>query len=103
MHQYFDGIETPDGIPVVALRIGKIFEHDEEVCPGEKRRKVEVIVECKDERTAVVVGTHLKPGALRVSKTELMTSVYVQNATTFERCITHKYGVTKSLWAHIEK
>lgn len=62
-HQFVDGLNMPDRLPIVALRPGEMQE-EVELGPGHKRRKVVVDVVCRDENTFHSVAQMLREGSI---------------------------------------
>jgi hypothetical protein len=64
-----------------------------------KRERVDIVVECVDDGILGVLRNRMKTGSV-VDETEkkIFTSVFVEDAVDFERCLTHKYNETKFMW-----
>lgn len=100
-HQFVDGLNMPDKLPIIALKPGDIME-EIEVEGGQKRRKVMVDLECRDENTVEAVFTMLKPGSTRTGPLAFSTFVLVKDPSMFKDCLQWKYDDTKRKWKAVQ-
>ena len=107
LHDYFDGMMTIDGeagisdIPMIAIKPPE--EHDDfrdEMCgePPLKRKRVELVVECRNEEVGVIVEKRLKMGTEKLSATEYKTHIHVADASITCACLDWKYKKTCETW-----
>lgn len=86
-HDYFDGMMTVDcetgniDIPLIAIKPPGKREFREEMVGNLqlKRKRVEVVVECRGEAVGEIVGKQLKMGTERLSATQYKTPLHVEN------------------------
>lgn len=64
-----------------------------------ERERVDIAVECVDDGILEVLRHRVK-SEMSVDEREkkIFTSVFVEDANDFERCLTHKYNETKFMW-----
>jgi hypothetical protein len=99
-HQFFDGMLNKQkmNIPLVALKpagdTGECFDYG----PSNKRHRVAVIIESRDDNTHNVVGSMLKSGATQRGALQWESFVDVRDPATFEECLQWKYDHTKAQW-----
>lgn len=86
-YDYFDGMMTVDcetgniDIPLIAIKPPGKREFREEMVGNLqlKRKRVEVVVECRGEAVGEIVGKQLKMGTERLSATQYKTPLHVEN------------------------
>ncbi len=110
-HDYFDGMMTTDvntgisDVPLIAVKPPE--ERDdfrEEFCgePPIKRKRVEVVVVCRNEKVGTIVGKRLKMSTETLSVTQYKTYVHVADASTFCDCLDWKYKNSCEIWNAID-
>ena len=109
-HQYFDGLQTEDitgthNIPQIALRPNPNEQPIDEMVgeSSQKLTKVSVLVECRCNNIASVVGNMLKMGSELISEDTWKTFVHVQDSKTFCNFLDWKYKDTHRRWEEIDK
>ena len=103
-HQCFDGLNTIDSvtgeqnIPLIALNPVMTDTFREEMIgePPEKRQRVELDVEYRNEEVAEKVK--LKDGSTKISDTKWRTFVHVKDAKTFCESLKWKYEFAHKKW-----
>ena len=63
-----------------------------------KTEKVEVVIECRDDRFGDHVSKRLKMGSEKVSDTQFKTFVHVSDADMFCDCLEWKYMAACKRW-----
>lgn len=97
-HQLFDGLHTTYKYPSIAVSVKRKHPDIVEVPQGGKRRKVELLLECKDSKVSQILGSRLKAGSTKMNDTLWETSVLVNDCDVFEKNIQHKYDRTMEAW-----
>jgi hypothetical protein len=98
MHQAIDGLNMRDKkMPTVA--VGYARQGDMLETPLGKRRKVIVLVKCRNEEIAAQVQPFLKMGSERKDNTSFEVPVAVKEPNTFKACLEWKFQQTTDLWA----
>eukprot|EP00980_Cylindrotheca_fusiformis_P024613 scaffold12169_cov132-Cylindrotheca_fusiformis.AAC.1 len=93
-HQMMDGLNTTEGIPLVALSVKAASEQRN--AAYDNRYAVTLLLEFYYEHlTAVFVA---KESARRVNSSSWETVVYVCDKTEFEKCIVWKFNDTQKKW-----
>ena len=90
-HDYFDGVMTADtetgniDIPLIAIKPPERHDFTEELVgnPPLKRKRVEVVVECRDEAIGEIVRKQLKVGTENLSDTQYKTYLHVAEPEIF--------------------
>jgi hypothetical protein len=99
-HQRFDGLHTVNEhrVPQFAISFGG-RSGEKQMFDFAERERVDITVECVDDGILGVLRNRMKSGSV-VDETEkrIFTSVFVQDAVDFERCLTYKYNETKFMW-----
>jgi len=104
-HQRFDGLRTTDDyrVPLFAISfVGRTMEI--KVIDCVERERVEIAVECVDDVFLEIQRNRMKSGSVvdEIEK-KIVTSVYVEDAEDFQRCLTYKYNETKFLWTQRDR
>ena len=105
-HDFFDGTITIDqksgknNVPLFAIKPPERGDFKEEVIgsPPLKRKRVEVVIECRDDTVGDKVSKHLKMGSKKMSGTQFKTFVHVEDAKMFCDCLEWKYKDTCKRW-----
>ena len=105
-HDFFDGMMTIDqksgeeDIPLFAIKPPERRDFKEELVgsPPLKRKRVEVVIECRDDRFGDHVCKRLKMGSEKVSDTQFKTFVHVSDADMFCDCLEWKYMAACKRW-----
>lgn len=97
LHQLFDGLNTTEGIPMVAVKpLAEVdFEQVSVGIPPEKRYKVHLEIEFRDENYALEMENHFKD---EMSPTKWRSFVHVTNPARFCKYLNFKYEATKKEW-----
>jgi hypothetical protein len=106
LHQHFDGFDGIGGRVVPRIAIGFVSADKEpehiEVSHGytELKYRVTLSIEAPDPRILHAVGDLLKAGSMSSPDKDgkLYSSVSVDSAEDFQRCLTVRYNETKRLW-----
>lgn len=98
--QYLDGLNADH--PWIAVRVGHIYEEMVEV-DQERRYKVDLIIECKEDGVAEHIGYRIKDGSEKrrsseTGRVEFLTHVFVTNPATFADCVGWKHRDTLGFW-----
>ena len=108
-HDFFDGMMTVDGkgnidIPLIAIKPPGKRDFREEMVGNlqRKRKRVEVVVECRDEVVGEIVGKQLKMGTERLSATEYKIPLHVEDSDLFCDCLDWRYKNTCDIWKEID-
>lgn len=102
----FDGKMTIDeksgeeDIPLFVIRPPKRRDFSEELIgsPPLKRKRVEVVIECRDDVVGEMVNQHLKMGSEKLSGTQFKTFVHVADPNVFCDCLEWKYKDSCKRW-----
>ena len=93
-HQMMDGLNTMEGIPLVALSVKEASE--QRLSAYDNRYAVTLLLEFFYKDLAAVFAA--KEGARRVSSSSWETVVYVRDKTEFEKCVVWKFNDTQKKW-----
>ena len=101
-HQFFDGLNTPDNLPQVAIRY--VQDKGQELVGDQltKRNRVEITLEFRDLAAAELMAPRLKTGSSKLNDLEWLTFVHVENAMEFKKCLDWKYENTKKKWKEFD-
>ena len=110
-HDYFDGVMTADpetgniDIPLIAIKPPERRDFREELVgnPPLKRKRVEVVVECRDEAVGEVVRKQLKMGTEKLSDTQYKTHLHVAEPEIFCDCLDWKYKNACDIWKEVDE
>jgi hypothetical protein len=96
-HQFFDGLNTPENLPQVAIRY--VQDKGQELVGDESKRfRVEIALEFRDSAAAELMAPRLKTGSSKLNQLEWLTFVHVENAYEFKQCLDWKYQDTTNKW-----
>ena len=93
-HQLLDGLNTAEGIPLVALSMKSLSSH--RLALQNNRFSVMLNLEFFYRENAAEVAA--KEGAVKVDENNWETIVYVQNKARFLKCVAWKCEDTKTQW-----
>lgn len=108
-HDYFDGMMTVDcetginDIPMIAIKPPEEHNCEDELVSGMKRKRVELVVECRNREIGGIVEKSLKMGSVKVSDTQFKTFVHVEDAITFCDCLDWKYKNACEIWKAVDE
>ena len=110
-HDYFDGVMTEDretgniDIPLIAIKPPAKRDFTDELVgdPPLKRKRVEVVVECRGEAVGEIIGKQLKMGTEKLSGTQYKTALHVADPETFCDCLDWKYKNTRDIWKELDE
>lgn len=104
-HDFFDGTMTYDvdtglhDVPLIAIKQeGDIFQEEVVGSPPLKRKRVELVVECRNDSVGEVVAKRLKLNSKKLSATKFRTHIHVANPSITCACLDWKYKETCSIW-----
>ena len=111
LHDYFDGMMTEDhqtgniDIPLIAIKPPEKRDFRDELVgnPQLKRKRVEVVVECRSEAIGEIIGKQLKMGTEKLSGTQYKTPLHVADPEIFCDCLDWKYKNTCDIWKEIDE
>lgn len=106
LHQMFDGLNTIDGIPLVAIKPimqdsfeSKMFE-DPMV---QKLYKVNIELEFRNTMNASLMGCRLKDGSTKMTETVWRSFIYVENPKLYCSNLQWKWEDTKEKWQTLDE
>jgi hypothetical protein len=101
-HQYFDALNTETRIPELAVKFDSVAEEEEVPVADkyEKRWKINVLVEFRDQEVAETVSLYFKSGTQRVPNNPLIyqSFLYARNPENMKYFLDFKYDETTKLW-----
>ena len=111
LHDYFDGMMTEDyqtgniDIPLIAIKPPEKRDFRDELVgnPPLKRKRVEVVVECRGEAIGEIIGKQLKMGTEKLSGTQYKTPLHVADPEIFCDSLDWKYKNTCDIWKEIDE
>ena len=100
LHQFFDGLNTAEEIPMIAIKpLSEIdFEEVSVGIPPEKRYKVLLEIEFRDEKCALDMENRFKDGSRKMSPTKWRSFVHVTDPTRFCKHLKFKCKATMKEW-----
>ena len=104
LHQLFDGLNTAEGVPMLAIKpLSEVhFDEINVGIPPVKRYKVDLEIEFCDESSAMDMEHRFKDGSERMSSTKWRSFVHVTDPERFCNFLKFKYRNTMKDWKKFE-